>query len=123
MKDFQHKLSREIVDNTRSNTLIAGDLSVQEVCSQNRYQKGLHTPHHYTEHIGIFVRFLTYKAQLVGKRLVEIDERKTSKRCSIWDVNRICRCIRGHMNVEIVVVRRIEMKLFHKYDVTPPIPE
>ncbi len=83
MKDLQHKLSRKIVDNTKSNTIIVGDLSVKDMCSQNKYQKGLHRSLHNTGHIGRFVRFLTYKAQLVGKRVVEIDERKTSKRCCV----------------------------------------
>src|SRR4030066_989399 len=30
-----------------------------------------------------FVRFLTYKAQLAGKKVIEIDERNTSKRCYV----------------------------------------
>lgn len=81
LKDFQHKLSRKIISNTKANTIIIGDLSVKEMCRQNKYQKGLHKSLHNTGSIARFVGFLTYKAALVGKRVIEIDERKTSKRC------------------------------------------
>lgn len=87
LRDFQHKLSRKIVDNTKANTIIVGDLSVKKMCKINRYEKGLHFSLHNTGNIGRFVGFLTYKACLVGKRVVEIDERRTSKRC----------CVCGHM--------------------------
>jgi putative transposase len=30
-KDFQHKLSRKIVENTKANTIIVGDLDVKEM--------------------------------------------------------------------------------------------
>lgn len=83
MKDFQHKLSRKVIDNTKANTIIVGDLSVKDMCKINKYQKGLHTSLHNTGHIARFVRFLTYKAKLVGKRVVETNERKTSKRCCV----------------------------------------
>ena len=80
-KDFQHKLSRKIVDNTKANTIIVGDLSPKRMCKINKYQKGLHRSLQNTGHIGRIVGFLTYKAKLVGKRIVEINERGTSKRC------------------------------------------
>jgi len=81
LKDFQHKLSRNIVDNTKANTIIVGKLAVKKMCQQNKYQKGLHRSLHNTGSIARFVGFLTYKAELVGKRVVEISERETSKRC------------------------------------------
>jgi putative transposase len=31
VKDFQHKLSKTMVANTRANTIIVGDLSVQQM--------------------------------------------------------------------------------------------
>ncbi len=34
-------------------------------------------------YISRFVGFLTYKAQLAGKKVIEIDERRTSKRCYV----------------------------------------
>jgi len=83
LKDFQHKLSRKLVDNTKANTIIVGDLSVKDMCKINKYGNGLHSSLHNTGNIGRFVRFLTYKAKLIGKRVVEINERKTSKRCCV----------------------------------------
>lgn len=80
-KDFQHKLSRKIIDNTKANTIIVGDLSVKSMCQINRHQHGLHQSLHNTGNIGRFVGFLTYKAKLAGKRVVETSERDTSKRC------------------------------------------
>lgn len=80
-RDFQHKLSRKIIDNTKANTIIVGDLSVKQLCKINKYQRGLHRSLHNTGNIGRFVGFLTYKAKLAGKRVVETSERKTSKRC------------------------------------------
>ncbi len=81
IKEFQHKLSRQILDNTKSNTIIVGDLSVKLMSKKNKYAKGLNYSLQNTGHIGRFVRFLTYKAKLIGKRIVEISERNTSKRC------------------------------------------
>ncbi|GAH22246.1 unnamed protein product, partial [marine sediment metagenome] len=33
--------------------------------------------------LGRFVRFLTYKAELIGKRVIEISEKDTSKTCCV----------------------------------------
>jgi len=46
MKDFQHKLSRKIVNNTKANTLIIGDLSPRDMCKKEKYKKGLHRSVH-----------------------------------------------------------------------------
>lgn len=83
LKDFQHKLSRKIVDNTKANTIIVGDLSVKDMCQINPYQKGLHASLHNTGSIGRLVGFLTYKLKLVGKRIVEISERDTTITCCV----------------------------------------
>src|SRR3989338_4339970 len=80
-KDFQHKLSRKIIDNTKANTIIVGELSPKKMCKIEKYKKGLHRSLQNTGHIGRIVGFLTYKAKLVGKRIVEINERGTSKKC------------------------------------------
>jgi putative transposase len=80
-KDAQHKLSRKVIDNTKANTIIVGDLSVKQLCKINKYEKGLHASMHNTGNIGRFVGFLTYKAILVGKRVIEINERDTTKMC------------------------------------------
>jgi len=83
LKDFQHKLSRKIVDNTKANTIIVGDLSVKKLCQINRWQKGLHSSMHNTGCIARFVSFLTYKAKLVGKRVIENSEVNSTKECYV----------------------------------------
>lgn len=80
-KDFQHKLSRKIINNTKANTIIVGDLSIKEMCKKDKWRKGLHKSLHNTGCIGRVVGFLTYKAKLAGKRVIEISERGTSKKC------------------------------------------
>jgi len=81
MKDNLHKMSRKIVDNTKSNTIIVGDLSPMKMCQKNKHQKVLHASIHNTGIFGRFVGFLTYKSTLVGKRVIENSEYKTSQRC------------------------------------------
>lgn len=83
LRDFQHKLSRKIINNTKANTIIIGDLSVKQMCKINQYEKGLHRGMHNTGNIARFVGFLAYKAKLAGKRLIEISERGTSKQCCV----------------------------------------
>lgn len=83
LKDFQHKLSRKIINNTKSNTIIVGVLSPKQMCKKDKYRKGLHKSLQNSGSIGRMIRFLTYKAKLVGKRVVEINERGTSKKCCI----------------------------------------
>ena len=81
LKDTQHKLTRHIIDNTKANTIIVGDLSVKQMCKINKHQKTLHSSLHNTGIIGRFVSILTYKAELKGKKVVKRNEYKTSKRC------------------------------------------
>jgi len=81
LKDTQHKLSRKVIDNTKANTIVVGDLSVKKLCKINKYERGLHVSMHNTGNISRFVGFLTYKAKLVGKRVIEINERDTTKMC------------------------------------------
>ena len=83
MKDFQHKLSRKIINNTKANIILVGDLSPKQMCKKERCKKGLHRSVHNSGFLGRFVGFLTYKAKLAGKRVVEINERGTSKKCYI----------------------------------------
>jgi putative transposase len=79
--DFQHKLSRKIVDNTRANTIIVGALNVKGMAQSSKATNGLNRSTQNNGYLGRFVRFLTYKAELAGKRIVEIDESNTSKEC------------------------------------------
>lgn len=83
MKDFQHKLSRKIIDNTKANSIIIGKLEVKKLSQKNKYTKSLHISMHNTGNISRVVRFLTYKAEIVGKRVIEINERGTSKTCCV----------------------------------------
>jgi putative transposase len=80
-RDFQHKLSRKIVENTRANTIIVGDLNVKGMAQSAKATSGLNRSTQNNGYLGRFVRFLTYKCELAGKRVVEIDESNTSKRC------------------------------------------
>jgi len=81
LKDFQHKLSRKIINNTKANTIIVGKLEVKKLSRKNKYQKGLHKSMHNTGNISRFVRFLTYKGERAGKRVIENDERGTTRTC------------------------------------------
>ena len=89
IKDIQHKLTRKMVDNTRANTIIIGDLDVKEMAQSKKTKlpkkakKSLNRSTQNNGYLSQFVRFLTYKAALIGKKVIEIDERGTSKRCYV----------------------------------------
>lgn len=105
LRDFQHKLSRKMVDNTRANTLIIGALEVKEMARSHKVPRqvrnGLNRATQNTGTLPRFVRFLTYKAQLASKKVIEIDERGTTRTCyvcgqahemGIWDRTMKCAC-------------------------------
>ena len=63
--------------------------------------KGLNRATQNTGYMARFTEFLTYKAELVGKKVIRIDERNTSKACCncgklhqmrLYDRNMICEC-------------------------------
>lgn len=91
VKDFQHKLSKTMVENTKANTIIVGDLSVQQMAQpkvkdgvkqkKTKQKKGQNRSTQSLGNLGRFVQFLTYKAELLGKLVIRIDEKNTSKRC------------------------------------------
>ncbi len=92
LRDFQHKVSKVVVRNTRANTFIVGDLAVKRmarkkaasVCQrQNAATRTLHHSIQNTGFLGRFVQFLTYKAKKVGKSVIRIDEAETTKRCCV----------------------------------------
>ena len=83
IKDIQHKLSRRMIDNTKANTIIVGDLDVKSMPKSRKASKGLNRSTQNTGYLSQFVGFLTYKAQLAGKKVIRIDERYTSKRCYV----------------------------------------
>jgi len=82
-RDFQHKRSRKIVQNTKANTIIIGALNVKAMAQSSTASRGLNRSTQNSGYLGQFVRFLTYKAKLEGKRVIEIDEAYTSKRCCV----------------------------------------
>ena len=88
IKDLQHKLSRKMVDNTRANTFIVGDLDVKKMPKSKKSSSCLNRSTQNNGYLSRFVRFLTYKATLAGKKVIEIDERNTSKRCYVCDKGR-----------------------------------
>jgi len=89
LKDFQHKLSRKIIDNTKANTIIIGDLSIKDMSkkkkgkSNHKGTKGLNRAIQNTGTLSRFTRFLTYKAELTGKKVRQINEKDTSKTCCV----------------------------------------
>jgi putative transposase len=84
-KDNQHKNSKKVVENTKANTIIIGALNVKEMSkSKNgdkKNDKSRHRTMQSTGAIGRFAGFLTYKAERVGKRVIRITERDTTKTC------------------------------------------
>lgn len=87
LKDAQHKLSNKIINNTKANTIIVGQLDVKKMSKKHnnrgKSKKGLNRAITNTGFLGRFVGFLTYKAKTKGKRIIEISERGTSKTCCI----------------------------------------
>jgi putative transposase len=90
MKDYQHWVSRWIIDHTRANTIIIGNLDVKEMARkksgtgnprQNKANRTLNHSLQNTGSMGRFARFLEYKAKLAGKRVVKIDEYMTTQVC------------------------------------------
>jgi putative transposase len=101
MKDYQHKLSRRMVDNTKSNILIIGDLSVKKMSKKS--SKGMNRSTQNTGYLGRFSQFLTYKGNLVGKTVTKIDEKNTTKTCYVCGKqhlmqlrNRVMKCDCGN---------------------------
>ncbi|OKY78474.1 MAG: IS605 OrfB-like transposable element containing RNAse H-like and Zn finger domain [Candidatus Methanohalarchaeum thermophilum] len=83
MKDWQHKLSKKIVENTKANIIVVGDLDTKDMAQNNKNVEGLNRSLQNTGTIGRFVRFLIYKAELVGKKVIEINEANTTKKCCV----------------------------------------
>lgn len=105
VKDNQHKWTTKMVNNTKSNTIIVGDLNVKEMTQseigKRNYGSKLNRSTQNQGYLARFVGFLTYKAEKIGKRAIEINERGTSKRCHmcgkihdmhLWKRIMICDC-------------------------------
>lgn len=92
MRDYQHKVSKQIVSNTKANTIIIGDLNVKQMAKhkkgtgskrKTKFNKTLHHSIHNTGSLSRFSQFLTYKAELLGKKVIRIDESYTSQLCCV----------------------------------------
>lgn len=103
IKDFQHKVSKMIVENTKANTIIIGDLDVKsmpkskKMVMNKKAKRSLNRSTQGTGYLGRFAEFLTYKAERIGKKVIEISERGTSKQC--------CKC--GKIHPEMTLENRI----------------
>jgi putative transposase len=92
LRNFQHKISKVVVTNTRANTLVVGDLQVKRMAKKKRASgcrrkdKAKRTLNHSLQNTGFlgrFVQFLTYKAKKVGKRVIRIDEAYSTQTCCV----------------------------------------
>jgi putative transposase len=122
INDFQHKLSKKLVENTKANTIIVGELEVKTMAQSKNVPKymrpGVNHATQNTGTLGRFVHFLTYKSKRVGKRLIEFDERNTSRVCyvcsrlhymPIWQRVMMCECgnvIARDKNSCVVLMKR-----------------
>ncbi|MFX1342237.1 MAG: RNA-guided endonuclease InsQ/TnpB family protein [Promethearchaeota archaeon] len=92
LRDFQHKISKQVVENTRANTLIIGNLDIKTMARKKKTtgnplrdqsNRTLNHSLQSTGTLGRFAEFLTYKATRVGKRVIRIDEAYTTKTCCV----------------------------------------
>ncbi|MGB9927572.1 MAG: RNA-guided endonuclease InsQ/TnpB family protein [Methanosarcina sp.] len=105
LKDFQHKLSKKIVNNTKANTIIIGKLNVKNMAQSKKLKgkkkKAMNRSTQNQGYLSRFIEFLAYKAELIGKTVIKIDESYTSKMCYVcgklhdmplWKRNMECDC-------------------------------
>ncbi|MFX1319892.1 MAG: RNA-guided endonuclease InsQ/TnpB family protein [Promethearchaeota archaeon] len=92
MRDFQHKISKVVITNSRAHTFIIGNIAVKSMAQRRRTSEGrrrckaIRTLNHSIYNTGLlgrFAQFLTYKALNVGKRVIRIDEARTTKTCCV----------------------------------------
>jgi putative transposase len=96
-KDFQHKVSKKLVENTKAGTIIIGDLSVKKMPKSRSATRQMNRSTQGTGYLARFAGFLTYKAILAGKQVIEIGEEYTSKTC----------CCCGKIHAEMTVRDRV----------------
>ena len=87
LRDNQHKITRNIIENTDANTIIIGKLDVKQMAAKrpkaSKRKRSTNRGTHNSGHIGRFAQFLTYKAEKAGKKIIRIDESYTSKKCCV----------------------------------------
>ncbi|MFX0169143.1 MAG: RNA-guided endonuclease InsQ/TnpB family protein [Candidatus Hodarchaeota archaeon] len=107
LRDYQHKVSKNVVENTQANTLVLGALKVKTMARKQQLKgnslraqaaRTLNYSVYNTGALGRFAEFLTYKAEKVGKRVARIDESYTTKTC----------CVCGQINDRLLSERVIQ---------------
>jgi putative transposase len=94
LKDWQHKISKVIVTNTKANTLIFGKSSVKQLALKVPRKTTLSSKHRKvprtlrfslqnTGSMSRFIKLVAYKAEKVGKRVILIDEAYTTQICPL----------------------------------------
>jgi putative transposase len=91
IKDILHKLSRKVTNKIKANTTIVGDLKVKKMAQpkikngekqkKTKRQRGLNRSTQGLGFLSRFPQFLTYKMDIIGKKVIRIDEKYTSKMC------------------------------------------
>ena len=83
-RDSLHKVSHLIAHTLVERTVVIGELSQRQMAMRGHQEKNKYRNRAVFNDWGLytFVQMLTYKCQLYGKDLVELDERNTSKMCS-----------------------------------------
>ncbi len=84
-KDSLHKASHLIAHTLVERTVIVGDLSQRQMVTQQHVERNKHLNRAVYNEWGLytFTQMLQYKCDLYGKELVFLDERYTSKDCSV----------------------------------------
>ncbi len=81
IQDFQHKLSKKLVENTQATTIVVGDLAVKQMPQSRQATPGLNRSTQNTGYLSRFIGFLTYKAERIGKRVIKVGEQYTTRTC------------------------------------------
>ncbi|HEY7356856.1 MAG TPA: transposase [Ktedonobacterales bacterium] len=83
-RDCLHKASHLIAHKLVERTIVIGDLSQRQMVTKEHAEhlKALHRAVYNDWGLYGFVQMLTYKCRHAGKKLIQIDERETSKTCS-----------------------------------------
>jgi putative transposase len=141
-KYYLHNLSNKILNNTKANTIIIGDLNLKNMGKKkkgvgkkwiNKTNKTINR-RVLSGAMGMFVQFLTYKAKKIGKKIIKIDEKHTTQMCcrcgyikkgknkmSLKDRMYICDKCGNHINRDKnsavnIMKRFLDMKEKGKYD-------
>jgi putative transposase len=90
LKDFQHKISKVVVTNTKAKILIFGKPNIKKLARNtggtgnaktSKQKKTLHYSLQNTGSISRFIELVTYKAKRLGKKVLPINESYTTRIC------------------------------------------